>query len=168
VIARRASVAIVILLTACGGDEPPGLRAGAAFPPLAFERLGAPGQVAIAAGKATIVNVWATWCEPCRREMQSLERLHRALGPRGLRVVGISVDRDRNLAAEFVLRERLTFATAVDSGGVLAIAPLTVTKFPTTLVIDAAGIVRWREEAARDWSDPGTVERLVALVGLAP
>jgi hypothetical protein len=83
-------------------------------------------------------------------------------------VVGISVDRDRNLAAEFVLRERLTFVNAVDSRGVLAIAPLSVTKFPTTLVIDAAGIVRWREEAARDWSDPRTVERVGALLGLAP
>ena len=43
-------------------------------------------------GKVLLVNVWATWCEPCRVEMPSIEKLHREFAPQGLAVVAISVD----------------------------------------------------------------------------
>ena len=43
-------------------------------------------------GKVVLLNLWATWCEPCLREMPSIERLHRAYGDKGLAVVAVSVD----------------------------------------------------------------------------
>src|SRR5438874_8380875 len=43
-------------------------------------------------GKIVLVNVWATWCEPCRDEMPSMEKLHREFGPQGLAIVAVSVD----------------------------------------------------------------------------
>ena len=44
-------------------------------------------------GKVVLLNVWATWCPPCREEMPGLEALHQELAPQGLRVVGVSIDR---------------------------------------------------------------------------
>jgi len=117
---------------------------------------------------AVVVNVWATWCEPCRREMASLEKAHLALAPRGIRVVGVSVDRDVLLAREFVRRLGLTFPNLSDPAQALVRDRLGVTRLPTTLAIGRDGRVRWREEAARDWSEPGRlawVERSLAPGG---
>ena len=107
-----------------------------------------------------IVNIWATWCAPCRREMQSLERLHRRLEGSGIRVVGISVDADRNLAREFVRSERLTFPITFDPDAPLARG---ASKYPTTYVLSAEGIVVAKLETARDWS----TEESIAWIGSA-
>jgi thiol-disulfide isomerase/thioredoxin len=166
--ARARAIAIAacgaFLLAACvGSDEARGV--GQAFPAVRLPLLDVKGELALPGREPTIVNVWATWCEPCRREMQSLERLHRA-APGGVRVVGISVDTDANLAAEFVRSEKLTFTNALDARFELTEGALRVDRFPTTFVIDARGVVRLREERARDWSDAANVERVKAL--LAP
>jgi cytochrome c biogenesis protein CcmG, thiol:disulfide interchange protein DsbE len=156
------------VLAGCGARSP-ACGAGDRFPPQSFAQLDRAGALALPGGDARplVVNIWATWCEPCRREMPSLERLH-ALAPGGVRVVGISVDDDRLLAAEFARARGLTFANGIDPGGVLAAADLAVTRFPTTFVIDARGVIRWREEAARDWTDPASLEKLRAVLGAAP
>src|SRR5215204_3051707 len=49
-------------------------------------------SLASLAGKVVVLNVWATWCTPCRVEMPALERLHRQLGGQGLEIVAVSVD----------------------------------------------------------------------------
>lgn len=113
---------------------------------------------------AAIVNVWATWCEPCRREMQSLERLHRRLEGSGVRVIGISVDADRNLAREFLLRERLTFPNVLDADTPLARA---ATKYPTTYLLSADGVVLGKIESALDWSSAESLARLESAFGRA-
>ena len=104
-----------------------------------------------------VLNVWATWCEPCRREMASLEAAHRELAAKGIRVVGVSVDRDVLLAREYVRRMGLTFTNLSDPEQALARDLLGVRRLPTTLGIGGDGRVRWREESARDWSEPRRV-----------
>lgn len=169
--ARFGALAFLCLAcVACGSPERPGLRVGEPFPDRRFERIEGVGEITLSGPRSgpVVVNVWATWCEPCRREMQSLEKLHRRLGPAGVRVVGISVDSDRHLAAEFVRAQRLTFENGMETAQALASGPLAVTRFPTTFVIDAAGIVRWREEAARDWADEAWVARMLAVAKGGP
>lgn len=107
-----------------------------------------------AADGAVVLNVWATWCEPCRREMASLERAHRSLSARGIRVVGVSVDRDVLLAREYARRMGLTFTNLSDPAQALVRDRLGVKRLPTTVAISADGRIAWREEAARDWAEP--------------
>lgn len=153
-----------MLLAACSffGDAGPGPGdpfALASLPALAEGG----GRVDFAGGKPLLVNVWATWCGPCRREMPGLAALDR-IAPGGVRVVGISVDGDRNLALEFVRRERLPFANAHDPDGRRVREALGVSRFPATFLVDAQGIVRMRVESARDWSSPEALERIARVL----
>ncbi|MBW8770852.1 MAG: TlpA family protein disulfide reductase [Gemmatimonadetes bacterium] len=69
-------------------------------------------------GKVVLLNVWATWCEPCRVEMPSIEKLHREFGPHGLSVVAISVDPETFLIArDGVIRKKLIGASDWSSEG---------------------------------------------------
>lgn len=166
--APRPAGALAFLLlasVACAPPERPGVRVGDRFPEHDLERLEGAGTIPLPGAGAgpLVVNVWATWCEPCRREMQSLEKLHRRLGAAGVRVVGVSVDADRRLGAEFVRAQGLTFENAAGDAHALGTGTLAVRKFPTTFVIDARGVVRWREEAARDWADEPSLARIRAM-----
>lgn len=163
---RLALAACLVITAACGGERRPGgpnptsAPAGdtAAFRPLsvgdpapvyAVARLtlaGAPAdtlRVGGAGQPVTLVNVWATWCTSCREEMGDLEALHREFGPRGLRVVGVSVDNGPEARVRrFAERERLTFALAHDPEGRVQDA-FRVVGVPETYLVDGAGRVRW-------------------------
>jgi thiol-disulfide isomerase/thioredoxin len=64
----------------------------------------------------TLLNVWATWCVPCQQEFPDLQRIHADYGPRGLRVIGVSIDAERNAEdiAEFARRYSAEFTIAHD------------------------------------------------------
>ncbi len=92
-------------------------------------------------GQVVLVNLWATWCGPCREETPMLVRLEREMGPRGLAVVGVSMDvggRERKVRAfarEFGVGYPMAFADAMSqmSAGMEGI--------PTTIVVDREGRV---------------------------
>ncbi|HEV2131345.1 MAG TPA: TlpA disulfide reductase family protein [Longimicrobiaceae bacterium] len=86
-------------LTGCGGEGDAGPRRfspiGAGDPAPAFAAATLDGDtlsLAALQGEAVLLNIWATWCLPCREEMPGLQRLHEELGAQGLRVVGVSID----------------------------------------------------------------------------
>lgn len=147
------ALAAAVALAACSPGE--GRRVeSTALPHWEASSLADGTPVRFEAGEGPVVlNVWATWCEPCRREMASLEAAHRALSARGIRVVGVSVDTDVLLAREYARRLGLTFPNLSDPGQGLVRERLGVRRLPTTLAIGTDGRVRWREESARDWSE---------------
>ena len=104
-------------------------------------------------GDVVLLNVWATWCGPCRAEMPSLEALHRALGGRGLRIVAVSVDDagSENAIREFSRRYGLTFEILHDAPGAIQRAYQT-TGVPETFVIGRDGVIRRKVIAAADWN----------------
>lgn len=164
-IAALIVLSSAILLGACDRTATPTrlVAAGDAMPRIAFTVLGAvdvpdaPGAGAIdGSGRITLINFWASWCEPCRREMASLECLHRSSDDVVVR--GVSVDADPYLALEFVRGHRLSFANASDPGGRQSRARLGIEALPATLVVDADGTVIARVEGSRDWSDPAVLE----------
>lgn len=161
------AVACVLLalsvLAACGKEAATAAAAPRVFPALALPRLDgnavpAPGALR---GKVWVINFWATWCEPCRKEMPGLQRLHEAADASKLMVVGITVDTDPNLAREFLLQHQITFANYSDAGQTLARAALGIDAFPATYIVAADGTVMARLTGARDWTG-AEMTRLVA------
>ena len=83
----------VASLASGGGDRNPVGMIGGPFPEYAAPTLdGDTVAVSELRGKVVFLNVWATWCPPCRREMPSLQALHQDLADQGLRIVGVSID----------------------------------------------------------------------------
>ena len=137
-------------------DELVGVDVGASAPMFSGATLDTPAKsksLADYKGKVLLLNVWATWCGPCRTEMPSIEALHRALGPKGLHVVAVSID-DPGKAADirkFVREFGLTFEILHDSTQAIQRAYQT-TGVPETFIIAADGTIRKKVIAAADWN----------------
>ena len=115
-------------------------------------------------GKVVVLNVWATWCGPCVREMPQLQALHEKLASEGVEVLGVSVDYgDDAPVTAFVKRFDLTFPILRDPSGDIQIAYAT-NGLPTTFIIDRSGRIRRREVGAREWADSSVVTELRALL----
>jgi peroxiredoxin len=120
-------------------------------------------------GKVVLLNVWATWCEPCRVEMPSIEKLHREFGPHGLAVVAISVDDPgaEQRIRDFVKELGLTFEVLHDPGGQegKVSRDYQTTGYPETVIIGRDGIIRKKLLGAQNWNSPenrALIERLLA------
>lgn len=111
-----------------------------------------------------VVNFWATWCEPCRREMPSLEKLNTLFDPKDLQVIGISVDSDRNLAQEFSLRYKLTIPMLSDHDQAVSNGILQIPVFPVTYLLRRDRTIARIIVGARDWADPKMVDEIEELL----
>ena len=104
------------------------------------------------AGHPILLNVWATWCDPCRAEMPSLDRLYRDLAARGLRVVAVSIDDPGSdqLIRDFVREHALTFDVLHDAHADIMSTYL-VRGVPETFLITRKGEIAGTRFGA-DWS----------------
>lgn len=141
------------------GDELFPVKVGSEAPDFRARQLSLDGRagpqktLADYRGQVVLVNIWATWCGPCRTEMPSIEALHRALGPRGLRVVAVSVDdpgQEAKIAA-FAREYGLTFELLHDPSGAIQRTYQT-TGVPETFVIGRDGVIRKKEIGAANWN----------------
>jgi cytochrome c biogenesis protein CcmG/thiol:disulfide interchange protein DsbE len=107
-------------------------------------------------GSVVLVNVWATWCEPCVVEMPAIQRLYQDLGPRGLKVVAVSIDTEATDSAvrAFATKRGLTFDILRDSVRRIT-QQYQTTGVPETFVIGRDGIIRKKVIGASDWDSPG-------------
>ena len=104
-------------------------------------------------GKPLVINVWASWCGPCRQEMGSLERLSRRFGGKQLNVIGISTDDYRDRAQAFVKQFNITFSNFIDHELFLE-NMLGADHLPLTLLVDAKGKVLGKYYGAQEWDSP--------------
>jgi cytochrome c biogenesis protein CcmG, thiol:disulfide interchange protein DsbE len=132
------------LLTEEGGDLANRANDGQlpAAPEFVLERLDEEGELdsASLAGKAVVVNFWASWCTPCKEEAPFLEQLWRENRSRGLVVVGYDAKDFRRDARRFAQRFGLTFPLVFDGPGE-TLDEWGVTGFPETFVVDREGRV---------------------------
>ncbi len=116
-------------------------------------------------GNVVFLNVWATWCGPCRFETPELQSLQTQYAAKGLKVIGISVDEgDTDAVKTFVAEQKITYPIAVDpEGGIANLVQTTV--LPTSLLIDRTGKIVWRQIGAimpNDAKLKAAVEKAVA------
>jgi cytochrome c biogenesis protein CcmG, thiol:disulfide interchange protein DsbE len=162
---------LVAIATACGSDgtdadEFRPLGAGDLAPQFAAAGLdGDTVSLASLRGTPVLLNVWATWCPPCREEMPGLQALHERHGPDGLRVVGVSVDGggDGSAVREFLAAHGITFTILHDPQDRVARQFRTM-GVPETFLIDADGRIVQRWIGKFDPMAPAVLERVEALL----
>jgi cytochrome c biogenesis protein CcmG, thiol:disulfide interchange protein DsbE len=143
-------VALLFILLAWSllNDEGGGLAAAAnrgerpTAPDFTLERLDEDGDLQLSSlrGKAVVLNVWASWCDPCKEEAPYLEQVWRSNRDRGLVVVGLDARDFRADAQRFAERFGLTFPLVYDGPGD-ELDGYGITGFPETFVIDREGRV---------------------------
>lgn len=103
-------------------------------------------SLAAVRGKVVLLNVWATWCHPCRDEIPELQAIHTKYQARGLELVGVSVDADGSGDAirAFMTDFRMTYPVWLDPDERISTQFLVV-GVPATFLIDRAGVLRWRK-----------------------
>lgn len=110
-------------------------------------------------GKPLIINVWASWCGPCRAEMGSLERLAKRYNEKEFNVIGISTDDYRNKAEAFIKQTGITFENFLDSK--LRLENMLGAKaIPLTILVDDQGRVLEKVRGTREWDDPKIIEAI--------
>jgi thiol-disulfide isomerase/thioredoxin len=133
------------------------------LPEIAFvDGTGRPVTLADFRGRTVLLNVWATWCPPCREEMPSLDRLQKTLGGPAFEVVALSIDAGgapvvKRFYDEIGIR---SLAIYVDPG-MHAAGQLAALGVPTTLLIDREGRELGRHAGPARWDDPDAV-RLIS------
>ena len=92
-------------------------------------------------GKVVVLNIWASWCTPCRDESPLLERWHRKIAPRGGTVLGVDVQDIDSDAVKFIREYKLTYPHLRDKEGDNVRSEYGVVGYPETFVIDRKGRV---------------------------
>lgn len=113
-------------------------------------------------GKAVLLNFWATWCEPCREEMPTLQQLADVYGPDKLVVLAVNVRDTPAKAAQFMQGAGLDMMVLRDADG-LAARQWQVNIFPTSVLIGVDGEARWRVVGQADWTSQDA-EKLIATL----
>jgi len=110
-------------------------------------------------GKPLIINVWASWCGPCQREMNSLERLARSKAGQQFTVIGISTDDYPEAAQAFLRKYKTSFSHFIDRNLLLE-NMLGADHLPLTLLVDAQGRVLGKYVGAKEWDHPETLRMI--------
>ncbi|MFJ7198023.1 MULTISPECIES: TlpA family protein disulfide reductase [unclassified Streptomyces] len=157
--ALACAVALIVGITTGGGPgTPAGFHRGkdgtltidSAHRPAAPDFIGMdadgrPVKLADYSGKTVVVNAWASWCEPCRKETPALVRYHEKMKDQGVVVLGLNRDGSANAARAFAREFHMPYPSILDPGGKhllsLPKGVLNTKGLPVTLVVDERGRV---------------------------
>lgn len=159
------ALSLLLGLTACGGEQQvvSKVAVGAPFPPLTLTGLnGGTFSTQSLHGKVLVLNVWASWCPPCRKEMPSLERLSKMLDPKRFAVIGLSQDDDSHVVREFLSQNGITFPNYLDPGLKVIKQTLGIKAYPETFIVSPDGKLIRRVMGEQEWDSPGMIQVLQA------
>ena len=105
-------------------------------------KAGSPIRLSSLRGKIVLVDFWASWCEPCKRELPILDRLAPRLRARGIEIVTVNIDDDAKNEERFLKDKGLHAITVVHDADKSIIAKYEPPKMPSSFVIDRNGVVR--------------------------
>lgn len=156
-------------LAACRGDGAQPLariEVGQPAPAYAATTLaGDSASLAALRGRPVLLNVWATWCHPCRTEIPELQALHERYAPRGLEVVGVSIDvgGEDDAVRDFVQEFGMTYPVWRDPDGRVSNVFSTI-GVPDTYLIDRDGVIRWMHLGPIRMGDTTLVRAIEAAI----
>jgi len=147
---RTLGLAVLVLLTGClksdpappltgpvGGEERPGLQT------MVLKTLdGKEWRLSQDKGQVVLLDVWATWCEPCADSLPMYHDLLKEFGPRGFKLYGINVDADSKVVTPFLKELKVEIPVLVDPGAATVEGALKVSVMPTAYLIDRQGKLR--------------------------
>ena len=170
----RAAVlsALAALLAACGGEGgvPAAVAVGSPVPAYRATTLdGDSISLAALEGKVVLLNVWATWCHPCRDEVPFLQDVHERYAARGLELVGVSVDAAGEDAAirDFARHYGMTYPIWRDPGERVSTTFLVI-GVPASFVVGRDGTLLWRKTGPVSESDTAFVRILEDALAAPP
>ncbi len=128
---------------------------------------GRPTSLSKFRGRMVLLNLWATWCPPCREEMPALDRLNARLGGDRFTVVTLALDSPAKADAFLRQIKATTLHNYTDTQG-LALSTLGVTTVPTTLLIDAQGREIGRLSGAAAWDEKPALDLIQTFLKESP
>lgn len=115
-------------------------------------------------GKVVLLNFWATWCPPCRREIPSMVELYKKRKDNGLEMLGVNLDKiDRSGVEKFSREYGIDFPILLDPSGKVA-ALYGIVALPTTLLLDRKGKIRARVTGGVDWTTQENLQKIETLL----
>lgn len=147
-------------------DSPRPAMEGKPAPAFTLPLLGG-GEISLAGnrGKFVFLNIWATWCGPCREEMPSMQRLYEKMAGGKFEMIALSIDEDISKVEEFVKEFNLTFPIALDPKQTVAVQ-YKITGVPETYLISPDGVVMHHIIGPGEWDNPGIVSALSRAAGI--
>ncbi len=132
--------------SAATSTAPVGIEVGSTMPEYSAMWLdGSKFELAAKRDKVVLLNIWATWCGPCRYEIPELERLHTQYASKGFEVIGVSVDEGGpDVVKQFVTEQKITYPIALDPEGKIANL-MNTSVLPTTVLIGRDGRILWKK-----------------------
>jgi cytochrome c biogenesis protein CcmG, thiol:disulfide interchange protein DsbE len=167
---RKFAALAAVVAIGCSGEPPQRVAIGEPAPRYAATTLaGDSASTSGLAGKVVLLNVWATWCAPCRDEIPYLQSLYERHRGEGLEIVGVSVDaRGQDSAIqEFAKDFGMTYPIWRDPDERVQSLYLAL-GVPSSYLIDRAGILRWRRVGTIHASDTTLSRALAAALAAAP
>jgi peroxiredoxin len=110
-------------------------------------------------GKILIVNFWATWCPPCRREMPSMQRAYEILREDGIEMLAINVGEDSETIFTFTADYPVEFPLIMDKTSDIT-QQYGVAGIPVTYVVSPQGKIIYKAIGSREWDDPAIIEKI--------
>ncbi len=114
-------------------------------------------------GKVVLVNFWATWCEPCREEMPSIERLRASLEGRPFAVLAVNLAEPESRIRKFLDAMPVRFAVLLDRDARVARA-WQAKMLPATYIVGPDGVIRFQHRGELDWSKPEVRRQIAGLM----
>jgi peroxiredoxin len=144
--AEALVIATLLGAAGCGGAERAVVAVGAPAP--AYEAVtleGAKVQLAALKGEVVLLNIWATWCKPCRQEMPALDTLFRRHSAQGFNVIGVSIDSPGEEARvrEYATDLGASYTLWHDPDNTVSTTFLAI-GVPASYLVGRDGVLRWR------------------------
>jgi peroxiredoxin len=166
-VATAVTLGLVYLLVVAPPDRP--LEVGDKAPDIRLKgAFGGEGKLSDYRGKVVLLNFWATWCNPCVKEMPSLQVLYSYFEGEDFEIVAVAMDQEgASVVQDFAAAYKLEFALVTDAEKTSEDL-YHLTGLPETYLIDKDGVIREKLLGPRDWAVKGSFKLISDLLGHGP